>query len=88
MQAGSTGRYFLDFAWYFVLAGIIIFMEFYEIHKSEESRDILKKVFIVVSIFTLGINLLLGFCNIGSKSLRASSPDMYYKVDYSICFFK
>ena len=89
MQAGSTGRYFLDFAWMFVLAGIMIFMEMYERYKSEESKIILSKVFTGIACFTLVINLLLGFCDIGvNNSMKAKSPDMYYKVAYGVCFYK
>lgn len=88
MQGGSTGRYFLDFAWMFVLSGILIFMELYANYKTDEGRKLLSKIFIGIAIFTLIINLLLGFCEIGGRGIRTASPDMYLKVNYGICFLK
>jgi hypothetical protein len=88
LQAGSTGRYFLDFAWLFVLAGILIFLEFFENYKSEEAKSILTKVFIVICCFTVIINLLLGFCDIGGNGMRNKAPAQYFKVEYGICFWE
>jgi len=88
MQAGSTGRYFLDFAWMFVLAGIMIFMSFYENYKSNESKQVLTKIFTIIMIFTVIINILFGFSQIGSNGMMYSSPEMYFNVDYSISIWK
>lgn len=88
LQAGSTGRYFLDFAWMFVLAGIIIFMNIIQNLKFSESIIILNKVFAIILCYTLLINILLGFCQIGGNSMKNISPKNYINIENSIVFWK
>ena len=89
LKAGSTGRYLLDFAWLFVLAGIILFMEIFKSLKTDEGKKILEKVFGFIVIYTVIINLLIGFCVVGGvNSMRENSPDRFLKAEYTVMFLK
>ena len=89
LKAGSTGRYLLDFAWLFVLCGIVIFMEIMKNLKTEEGKKILDKVFNSIVVFTLIINILSGFCIIGGvNSMKNNSPKEYFKSEYTVMFLK
>lgn len=89
LKAGSTGRYLLDFAWLFVLCGIVIFMEIFRKLETDEGKKILGKVFSVIVCFTLIINILTGFCTIGgTNSMRHNSPKQYFDAEYTIMFLK
>lgn len=88
MQAGSTGRYLLDFSWCFVLVGILIFLENYQNTETKEARNILEKIVIGIAIFTLIINILTGFLNISGVSMKKISPKVYLNVEHTICFWK
>lgn len=89
LKAGSTGRYLLDFAWLFVLCGIVIFMEIMKSLKTEEGKKILGKVFNSIVVFTLIINILSGFCIIGGvNSMKNNSPKEYFKSEYTVMFLK
>ena len=88
MQGGSTGRYLLDFSWYFVLAGILIFLENYQNTEHSDARKILEKIFIGIAIFTLIINILTGFLSVSGINMKRISPRIYFNVEYGICFWK
>lgn len=88
MQAGSTGRYLLDFSWCFVLAGILIFLENYQNTEAKEAQKILEKIVILIVIFTLIINILTGFLSISGVSMKMISPKVYLDVEHTICFWK
>jgi hypothetical protein len=88
MQAGSTGRYFLDFSWLFVLSGIIIFMSMYESYKNIETKKVMEKILGIILCYTLIINILTGFMNISNISMETNSPKAFYKTEYTICFWE
>ena len=88
MQGGSTGRYLLDFAWYFVLAGILIYLENYQNTKTVEAKKILEKIFVGLMSFTLIINILTGFLTTSGVGMKRVSPQVYFNVEYSISFWK
>ena len=88
MQAGSTGRYLLDFSWCFVLAGTLIFLENYQNTETKEAQKILEKIVILIAIFTLIINILTGFLSISGVSMKMISPKVYLDVEHTICFWK
>ena len=88
MQGGSTGRYLLDFAWYFVLAGILIYLENYQNTKTVEAKKILEKIFVALMSFTLIINILTGFLTTSGVGMKRVSPQVYFNVEYSISFWK
>jgi hypothetical protein len=72
----------------FVLAGIIIFMNIIQNLKFSESIIILNKVFAIILCYTLIINILLGFCQIGGNSMKNISPKNYLNIENSIVFWK
>lgn len=88
MQGGSTGRYLLDFAWYFVLAGILIYLENYQNTETVEAKKILEKIFVGLMSFTLIINILTGFLTTSGVGMKRVSPQVYFNVEYSISFWK
>ena len=89
LKAGSTGRYLLDFAWLFMLCGILIFMEILQNLKTEEGKMVLGKVFHVIVCFTVIFHLLSGFCTIGGKnSMRQNSPKQYFEAEYTVMILK
>ena len=88
MQGGSTGRYLLDFAWYFVLVGILIYLENYQNTKSIEAKQILQRIFICIASFILIINILTGFLTTSGVGMKRVSPQAYFNVEYGISFWK
>lgn len=89
LKAGSTGRYLLDYAWIFVLAGILVFMENYRNLKTEEGKRIFGKIFKFIFCYTIIINVLLGFCIIGgNNSMKNNLPKQYFDAEYTIMILK
>ena len=88
MQGGSTGRYLLDFAWYFVLVGILIYLENYQNTKSIEAKQILQRIFICIASFILIINILTGFLTTSGVGMKRVSPQTYFNIEYGISFWK
>lgn len=88
MQGGSTGRYLLDFAWYFVLVGILIYLENYQNTKSIETKQILQRIFICIASFILIINILTGFLTTSGVGMKRVSPQTYFNIEYGISFWK
>lgn len=86
IRAGTTGRYLLDFAWIFVLAGIIIFLEILNgINEKEEKWA--SKILAIILVYTLAINLLSGFSTVGSNSMKLYSPLLFYKIQNLLMFW-
>ena len=88
MQAGSTGRYLLDFAIYFVLAGILVFLENYKNYKHRETKDIMFNILKMIVCITIIVNILTGFESISGVSMKDLTPKVYYNIESKICFWK
>ncbi len=87
MMAGSNERYLIDYAWMFILAGILIFCIIYNSLKSDEAKKILQYIFAVTSIYMFLISIITGI--VSEKSyLKDHSPDTYYKMKYTVCFWE
>ncbi len=87
VMAGSTERYLVDYAWMFVLAGILIYGCFYQILKSMEAKKIMIKILGIITVYTLLINILAGI--VSEKSFfKQNSPEVYDRLKYSICFWE
>ena len=57
--------------------------------KTDEGKIILGKVFNVIVIFTVIINILSGFCVIGGKnSMKNNNPKRYFDLEYTVMFLK
>lgn len=87
-SGGINPRYLLDFCWLYVFAGIIIYLSNYK-KVGEESKNILEKILIIITLYTLIINLLNG---IGTKNdifgIEQKVPNVFYKMEYFITFWK
>lgn len=88
MMGGSMQRYIVDYGWMLVLAGICIFLELQKnIYKTSEAKHILKKIFVYITIYVVFVNLCSGI--ISEKSfMRNNSPEMYYKIKYTVDFWE
>lgn len=87
MMAGSNQRYLIDYAWMFILSGILIFAIFLENLKSEESKNIFKKIFATITVITLILGILSGIVS-EKEHMKKYSAEFYYKLKYSICFWE
>lgn len=87
-NGGINPRYLLDFSWLYVFTGIIIYLSCYE-KLGEESKKILEKILIIITLYTLIINLLNG---VGTKDdiygIEQKVPEAFYKMEYFITFWK
>lgn len=87
MMAGSNQRYIIDYAWIFILSGILIFMVIYNWLKSDEAKKILQYILCITTIFTFILSIQIGI--VSEKSyMKAYSPKEYYKMRYTICFWE
>lgn len=87
MMAGSNQRYLIDYAWMFILSGILIFIILFNNFKSDETKNILKKVFGTITIFTFLIGILSGIVS-EKENMKNYSSEIYYKTKYTICFWE
>ena len=76
---------------------IIAFNQFFDgvdrnmLKESLFMKKLLRNIFLVVigiAIFTLIINILIGFLNISGVSMKKISPKVYLNVEHTICFWK
>lgn len=85
--AGSIERYLIDYAWIFVLDGVIVFNINYNSNKHEETKIILQKILTIIAIYSIIISMLLGIVS-ETESFRIQSPANYYKLRQSVCFWE
>lgn len=86
-KGGSIQRYLFDYAWMIILAGILIFVIIYQFLKTDEAKRILLKILSVLAIYILIVNISAGI--VSEKSFFQSySPEIFYKIKYSICFWE
>lgn len=87
MMAGSNQRYLIDYAWMFILAGILIFGVIYNSLKNDESKKILQKLLCIITIYTFLVSIMMGI--VSEKSyMKKASPEEYYKIKYTVCFWE
>ena len=80
-------RYMVDYAWILIIAAICIFIQLYNMHKTDEARRIMKKAFAVITMYIMIINFCGGI--VSEKSfMRNNSPEEYYKLKYSVDFWE
>lgn len=87
MMAGSNQRYLIDYAWMFILSGIMIFITLFNSLKTDEAKNILKKIFGIITIITLFIGISSGVVS-EKENMKKYSPEVYYKTQYTICFWE
>ena len=87
MMAGSNQRYLIDYAWMFILCGILIFSIIYNSLKSSEAKRIFSYVLCIMAIYTFLVSIMMGI--VSEKSYMSKvSPEEYYKTKYVICFWE
>lgn len=87
MMGGSMQRYIVDYGWMFALAGLCIFIEIRNLYTTDEAKQILKKVFSVLTIYIIIINLCGGI--ISEKSyMKNLSPKNFYEIKYMVDFWE
>lgn len=87
MMAGSNQRYLIDYAWMFILAGILIFNIIYISLKSDEAKKILGHILCIITIYTFLVSIMMGV--VSEKSyMKDASPEEYYKTKYVVCFWE
>ena len=87
MMAGSNQRYLIDYAWMFILAGILIFAGFYSLLKSDESKKILQCILSLITVYTLFVSISAGILS-EKEQMKSTSPEEYYKTKYTVCFWE
>ena len=87
MMAGSNQRYLIDYAWMLILSGILIFMSFYNLLKSNEAKKIFKYILCFVTIYTCFVGVFSGILS-EKNYLQDRSPEAFYKVRYTMCFWE
>ncbi len=87
MMAGSNQRYLIDYAWMFIMSGILIFIVLFNSFKSDETKNILKKVFGTITVFTLLIGIISGIVS-EKENMKNYSSKTYYQTKYMICFWE
>ena len=87
MMGGSVPRYLADYAWIFIIAGICSFIEIHNISQANETKILLKKIFGVLVIYTVLINLCA--CMVEDTThVKKNSPNQYYNIIYSINYWQ
>lgn len=87
IMAGSMQRYMVDYGWILIVAGICSFMEIYNIYQSDEAKQILKKIFGILTIYIIAINFCAGI--VSEKSfMKNNNPKEYYNLKYTINFWE
>lgn len=85
--AGSVPRYLADYGWILIMAGIMSFLELYNIYKSDEAKSILENILKILVIYTLIINFCAGIIS-EEHNFEIYSPVQYNKLKYSINFWE
>lgn len=87
MMGGSMQRYLADYAWIFIIAGICVFLEIVRLYKSEEAKNIMRKLFGVITIYVIIINLFSGIVS-EKNYMSDNSPVKYNELKYTINFWE
>ncbi len=87
MFAGSTQRYLIDYAWMIILAGILIFASLFNILKSVEAKKIVQLILCITTIYTFIVAIIFGITS-EKDYIRGVSPEQYYKLQYTVCFWE
>ena len=86
-MAGSNQRYLIDYGWMLIFAGILIFSFLYSLFKHKETKNILNKLLAIMAIYTLLLGISSGILT-EKDCMKHNSPEKYYKIKYSVCFWE
>lgn len=85
MLGGTIYRYSMDYMWLIILASIIIFNVLYENIRVKKN---FVKILIITTIYTFILNIFIGGIIGEKQELRKNNPQIYSKIENSICFWK
>ena len=86
--AGSLQRYSMDYAWLLNIASYFTLFIIVNNIKSKEIKRYILKISIVITLFMLFINFIVGGVVSESNLLEKNYPELYYNIRYSICFWE
>lgn len=87
MMGGSMQRYMVDYAWILIIAGICTFNELVRLYKSEETKNVMRKLLGIITIYMVFVNLFSGI--VSEKSyMMDNSTEEYFTLKYSIDFWE
>lgn len=87
MMGGSMQRYMVDYAWILIIAGICVFIELCRLYKHEETKDFMRKLFGIITIYVVLMGTFSGIVSEKSYMMQFS-PDEYYRLKYTIDFWE
>lgn len=86
-MGGSMQRYMVDYSWILIIAGISTFMELVRLYEHEETKNIMRKLFGVITIYVVFINLCSGIVS-EKSAMEIYSGTEYYTLKYTIDFWE
>lgn len=86
-MGGSTGRYLVDAMWILVIVSEMLYLNKYTSLKSDESKDIYKKILKGITIYVIIFAILSGIVSEKSKFYE-ESPSEYFALKYMISFWE
>lgn len=87
MMGGSMQRYTVDYSWIFIIAGICTFIELVNLYKYEETKNIMRKLFGIITIYIIFINLCSGIVS-EKSAMQYYSGKPYYILKYTVNFWE
>ncbi len=86
--AGTIQRYSAEYAWMLNIASYLTIFMIVSNVKSKEIKKYILTFTIVITIFMLGINFVVGGVISENSLLEEKSPETYNKIKQSICFWE
>jgi hypothetical protein len=86
-MAGSIERYLMDYAWIFIIDGILIFNINYCNYQHEETKKILQKILCYITIFIFVFSIQAGIVS-EKNDFKHNSTGEFFKMRYTICFWE
>ena len=87
VMAGSNQRYVIDYAWLYIISGILIFTILFKKLKTDEGRKIFLKILAVITVVTLLLGIVSGIITEHDYFFFFSKEE-FFKTRYMICFWE
>lgn len=84
---GSIFRYSMDYMWIYILAAIIIINVLLNSVR-DSKKEIFNKIILILTLYTLVVNLFIGVTMGEKEQLKSSYPQIYKYIEQSICFWE
>lgn len=86
--AGTLQRYSMDYAWILNIASYLTVFIIVNNVKSKEIKKYILKILIIVTLFMLFSNFIVGGVVSEQNLLEKFYPNQYYNIRYNICFWE